>query len=574
MQSTVKTAPQKVTINATIKTKEKEALLERIRQGIIGKETLIDTPFGMRRLTYADYTASGRSLQFIEDAIQQYVMPYYANTHTEANATGQQTTCYREQAREQIRQAVNASSEDLVLFCGSGATSAVNTLITQLGLRDLTAQEKHNTIVFIGPYEHHSNELPWRELGLKVIRIPQGKEGGVCIKTLENKLQEHHGKRLIGSFSAASNVTGILCDQNAISDCLHRYNALSFWDFAAAAPYIDIDMNPQQNKQLAKDALFFSTHKLVGGPGTPGILVVKRACIKNQKPSHIGGGTVSFVTPDSHTFLPIGERREEGGTPAIIESIRAGLVFQLKQAVGVDTILNKEHAWGQKIQSRWSHSSTIERLGHANAPSLSITALRIRTDYGYLHHGFVTSLLNDLFGIQVRGGCSCAGPYGHQLLGINEAQSKRIQEAIAKGEKLVKPGWVRFNLNYFLEESEVDFILDAVDFVAEHGLTLLPYYAYLPESDLWRFQGKEATTTKPLNTLLSSTLSTVPQESSPQTSTINKKQDWMNRSSYFAAALDIVSDCQSGHYVRQKQAFNKQYKDIKTFVLVDDLQPS
>jgi len=225
----------------------------------------------------------------------------------------------------------------------------------------------------------------------------------------------------------------------------------------------------------------------------------------------------------------------------------------------------------QKIHSRWNHSSTIERLGHADAPSLSITAFRIRTDYGYLHHGFVTSLLNDLFGIQVRGGCSCAGPYGHQLLGINEAQSKRIQEAMANGEKLVKPGWVCFNLNYFLEESEVDFILDAIDFVAEHGLALLPYYAYLPESDLWRFQGKVAATTKDLNTLLSATLSTAPQESSLQTSTIDKKQDWINRSSYFAAALDIISGCQRGHYARQQQTFNEQYKDIKTFVLAGDL---
>ena len=424
----------------------KNQLIKRVRDGLIGKNTQIATPFGLRTLTYADYTASGRSLQFIEDAMLHYVLPFYANTHTEANATGQQTTAFREQARQQIRQATNASEDDLVLFCGSGATSAINTLITQLGLRSLAEENKSNTCVLIGPYEHHSNELPWRELGVNIIRIEEAPEGGVCLNSLKTALQENQGKQLIGSFSAASNVTGILCDQDAITSLLHQYNALSFWDFAAAAPYINIDMNPEVSRTAHKDALFFSTHKLVGGPGTPGILVVKRTVIQNINPSTIGGGTVSFVTPDNHTFLPVSERREEGGTPAITESIRAGLVFQLKQSIGAHTIAEREHIWVTQTNQRWSKNNAIERLGHPTAPRLSITAFRIRTDYGYLHHGFVTALLNDLFGIQVRGGCSCAGPYGHQLLGINNQRSLRIQEAISQGEKLVKPGWVRFNL--------------------------------------------------------------------------------------------------------------------------------
>jgi len=225
-----------------------DTLLAQIRNGIIGKNTQINTPFGKRTLTYADYTASGRSLDFIEDAIRHHVLPLYANTHTEANATGQQTTAFREQARDIIRQAVNASADDLVLFCGSGATSAINTLISQLGLRDLSSSEKDNVCVIIGPYEHHSNELPWRELGVNLIRIPEAVEGGVCLQTLEKTLHDHQDKRLIGSFSAASNVTGILCNQDAITSLLHEYNALSFWDFAAAAPYVDIDMNPSTDE--------------------------------------------------------------------------------------------------------------------------------------------------------------------------------------------------------------------------------------------------------------------------------------------------------------------------------------
>ena len=536
----------------------KEVLLARIRDGIIGKDTQIDTPFGARTLTYADYTASGRSLDFIEDAIRQHVLPLYANTHTEANATGQQTTTFREQARQQIREAVNASTEDLVVFCGSGATSAINTLISQLGLRKLSTEEKSQTTVFIGPYEHHSNELPWRELGIEVIRIPESESGDVCLVTLEKQLQANKNKRLIGSFSAASNVTGILCNQDAITALLHRYNALAFWDFAAAAPYVALDMNPSSDPTLAKDAMFFSTHKFIGGPGTPGILVVKKAIIANQTPSHVGGGTVSFVTPEDHTFLPVGERREEGGTPSIIESIRAGLVFQLKQAVGEKIIEAREHELVQLIDKHWHNHPNIERLGHADAARLSITAFRIKTELGYLHHGFVTALLNDLFGIQVRGGCSCAGPYGHQLLGIDKTESERIQLALKKGEKLVKPGWVRFNLNYFLDDAEAVFILDAISFVAKHGTTLLPYYAYDQTSDLWRFQG-QSNTPKSLANLLWQ-----------QPTAQQKPSSTQDRSHYLTQAEEIVQNCLAGKYTPQPQPFNQEFSDIKRFVLAED----
>ncbi|MEL0614603.1 aminotransferase class V-fold PLP-dependent enzyme [Marinomonas arenicola] len=537
-----------------------DALINTIRENIIGKDTEIKTPFGLRYLTYADYTASGRSLQFIEDAMMNYVLPLYANTHTEANATGQQTTAFREQARQQIRRATNANDDDLVLFCGSGATSAINTLITQLELRTLTGAEKDKHCILIGPYEHHSNELPWRELGINVIRIKEAQEGGVCLEDLEKALQQNQHKCLIGSFSAASNVTGILCDQDAITSLLHQYNALSFWDFAAAAPYVNIDMNPANNKAANKDALFFSTHKLVGGPGTPGVLIVKKSIIKNQKPSSIGGGTVSFVTPDDHTFLPLGERREEGGTPAITESIRAGLVFQLKQSVGIKTIEEREHAWVEQTHQRWANNPAIERLGHPTAARLSITAFRIRTEHGYLHHGLVTALLNDLFGIQVRGGCSCAGPYGHQLLGIDNQRSARIQEALSHGEKLVKPGWVRFNLNYFLTQSDVDFILDAIDFIASYGLAILPYYAYDQGCDLWRFQGNVA------NCLSLSSLFDLPHNTNTP-----KAAKERNKARYFDEAKKVIQDCQNSVYDIQKHTFNPAYNDIRDFVLVQDI---
>ncbi|RBO84079.1 aminotransferase class V-fold PLP-dependent enzyme [Marinomonas aquiplantarum] len=543
-------------------------LLDTIRRSIIGAQQNIITPFGERKLTYADYTASGRSLDFIEQAVQK-AMPFYANTHTEANATGMQTTAYREQAREEIRKAVNASPEDLVIFCGSGATSAINTLISQLGLRQLDATEKTQTRILIGPYEHHSNELPWRELGIPVIRIQEGEQGGVCLQDLEKQLQQHQDKRLIGSFSAASNVTGILSDQDAITSLLHAYNALSFWDFAAAAPYVKIDMNPAQSKHQHKNAIFFSPHKFIGGPGTPGVLIVKKSCIENAQPSHVGGGTVSFVTPNDHTFLPISERREEGGTPAILESIRAGLVFKLKSLVGDDVIQQQEHQFVKLIDQHWQNHPSIERLGHSTAERISITAFRIKTSLGYLHHGFVTALLNDLFGIQMRGGCSCAGPYGHALLNIDEHKSEQIQQALKAGEKLLKPGWVRFNLNYFISQQEADFILRAIDFISQQGLTFLPFYGYDQHKDLWRFQNQRSTAMS-LDDLfeLEDVYTEKPTQKETQQPHSESYESYLTQAKQLAETLKTPSQ---SDYVKQTQPFNHAYESLRDFVLVTDL---
>ncbi|WP_394182390.1 aminotransferase class V-fold PLP-dependent enzyme [Marinomonas posidonica] len=546
-----------------------QLVLKKIRQSIIGAQQNITTPFGERKLTYADYTASGRCLDFIEQAVQ-HAMPFYANTHTEANATGMQTTAFREQAREEIRQAVNASPEDLIIFCGSGATSAINTLISQLGLRQLDATEKAQTRIFIGPYEHHSNELPWRELGIPLIRIKEGKQGGVCLQDLEDQLQQHQGKRLIGSFSAASNVTGILSEQDAITNLLHVYNALSCWDFAAAAPYVKIDMNPVQSEHHHKDALFFSPHKFIGGPGTPGILIVKKTIIENAQPSHVGGGTVSFVTPNDHTFLPISERREEGGTPAILESIRAGLVFKLKSLVGDAVIQQQEHKFVELIDQHWQNHPSIERLGHNTAERISITAFRIKTSLGYLHHGFITALLNDLFGIQMRGGCSCAGPYGHALLNIDDRRSEQIQQALKAGEKLLKPGWVRFNLNYFISQQEADFILRAIDFINQHGLTFLPFYAYDQKKDLWRFQAQKGRAMSLDDLIQWDTLdATNKTETKTQQSPHDSYKAYLQQADSLAK---VLQNPQQTDYAWQSQPFNPRFDSLRDFVLAKDLK--
>ncbi|MGB0942673.1 MAG: aminotransferase class V-fold PLP-dependent enzyme [Marinomonas sp.] len=464
-------------------------VLESVRQGLIGDSEFIETPFGSRKITYADYTASGRSLSFIESFITQKVMPFYANTHTEATVTGRQTSAYREDARQLIASACHANKDDVVLFCGSGATAAVDKLI-----RILTLAHNLNdsdTVIFIGPYEHHSNELPWRESGAKVVRIKEAQDGGICLNDLESQLQAYKNTTLkIGSFSAASNVTGIIQEQDAVAALLHQHQALSFWDFAAGAPYMKVAMNSDV-EGADKDALFFSPHKLVGGPGTPGVLIIKRALLTNDRPSTVGGGTVSFVSRDNHTFLAPGERSEEAGTPAIIESIRAGLAFKVKSDIGDNAIEALEEKWSDLIKQKFDNNNAIEVLGNPNAKRLSITSFRVKTKFGYLHHGLVVSLLNDLFGIQMRAGCSCAGPYGHDLLNIDEQTSLELVDLIAQ-DKRFKPGWVRFNLNYFIAEEEAEFILKAIEFVAEHGLRLMSLYEYDQSTDLWLYAGKKA----------------------------------------------------------------------------------
>jgi len=282
-------------------------------------------------------------------------------------------------------------------------------------------------------------------------------------------------------------VTGIVTDTVAVSTLLHKHGALSLWDFAAAAPYVKIEMGSKKNDNLAyKDAVFISPHKLIGGPGTPGVLVARREMFTNRVPDVPGGGTVRYVSTTEHDYLTEIEHREEAGTPAIIESIRAGLVFQLKDAVGADVISEREHDFVTRAIVSWEQNPNINVLGSHQAERLSIMSFVIRHEEQYLHHNFVVALLNDIFGIQSRGGCSCAGPYGHRLLGIDLDQSQEFQREINRGCEGIKPGWVRVNFNYFIDETTFKYIVDAVDLIATDGVRLLPSYRFEPDTGLWR----------------------------------------------------------------------------------------
>lgn len=461
--------------------------IKHIRGAIIGEGTEIPGPFGQRRLIYADYVASGRSLDFIENAIRAHVMPHYGNTHTETSFTGRRSTQLREMAREAVRRAVRADAGHAVIFAGAGATGAADKLIRALTLQGLGTQ----SVVFVGPYEHHSNDLPWRESGAKVVRTPLNAEGTLCLESFGAALAEHVDAPVkIGAISAASNVTGVRTDIRAVARLLHAHDAWCFCDYAAAAPYIPVHLSesaPGAGDRI--DAAFISPHKYPGGPGASGLLVCDRRLLITERPTVCGGGTVSYVTATGHNYVTDPERREEAGTPSIIENIRAGMVLQLKCDMGEEAVERCELDRSARMETALRTIPGMELLGPEGAPRIGIFSFNIRIGQKLLHHNYVVALLNDLFGIQARGGCSCAGPYGHELLGIDAATTERHEQAVALGYSAFRPGWARLGVNWFFSESDVDRIAAALAFVARHGFDLLPLYRLDIASGVWRAQG-------------------------------------------------------------------------------------
>jgi selenocysteine lyase/cysteine desulfurase len=466
-------------------------LVRRTRAAVVGDGRMITGPYGARPLVYADHTASGRALTFVEDVIRDRVLPWYANTHSDLSATGRRTTALYAQARRMVRDAVGAGDEHVVVFTGSGATGAVDKLMRILGLHVVSALDarlglvagpaSEVPVVFVGPWEHHSNEVPWRESVADVVRIRQGPCGGVDLAHLQRELIRYADRRTkIGSFSAGSNVTGALADVGAVSALLHRHGALACWDYAAAGPHVEIEVR-------AADAVFLSPHKFPGGPGTPGVLVARRELFRNAVPTVPGGGTFVYVHQRGRRYLDDPAAREEGGTPAIVGAIRAGLVLRHARDVGVAVIRERESRLVRRAIASWRRDPAIEILGDPDAGRLPIVSFLLRDPDGrLLHHNFVVALLNDLFGIQARGGCSCAGPYGEDLLGLGAARTDEAAARAAAGWLGLRPGWVRLDFCYTTADRTAGYIVDAVHLLARHGWRLLRDYVFDAASGTWR----------------------------------------------------------------------------------------
>ena len=483
-----------------------------LRAQTLGADATVATPFGERPLVYADYTASGRQLAFVEDYLRS-LAPLYANSHTEDSATGRAATHLLHDAEASIKRSLNAGPDGRVVCVGAGSTAAIHKLQEFLGvavppatreayfqmsrdafgdgpLETLRAEiEARQPVVFVGPYEHHSNEVTWREGLCEVVEVCLDADGQVCLGDLERHLADPRwaGRRKIGSFSAASNVTGVIAPVHAIARALHRHGAVALFDYAAGGPYLPIDMTPAGDPEAALDAVCLSPHKFLGGPGSAGVLVFNEQLYPSQlAPSVGGGGTVAYVWSGGHEFLPDTEAREKAGTPGLYQTLRAALALQVKDAVGADVIQAREHTLLERAFRAWADDPRIEILGPQGVDGrLGIVSFNVRTDEGPLHPRFVTVLLNDLFGIQSRAGCSCAGPYGHQLLGIGGDTVGRLRECSLGGIHGVKPGWCRLGFHFALSDAEAGYLVQAVEFVARHGARMMPLYAFSVESGDW-----------------------------------------------------------------------------------------
>jgi selenocysteine lyase/cysteine desulfurase len=475
-----------------------DPLVRWLQEGVIGRDAVLHTPCGVVPKRYFDHTASGLPFAPIEDLLREKVLPFMANTHTDANATGGLMTALYEQAHETAARHVNAGDDDVVVFCGSGATGAINKLVRAIGLLVPEPLERivgirrqipdsDRPVVFLSRMEHHSNDLPWRESIADVVLVGFDDRGRVSVAELQEALRDprYRNRPLkIGSFSAASNVTGIKNDVDALARAMHQHGGFACFDYAAAAPYVAIDMHPAGDHDARKDAVFLSMHKFLGGPQAPGLLVAHKRLFRSRVPVEPGGGTVIYTSPWDWKYTEELSHREEGGTPDVVGVIRAGLAFQLKESIGVERIEALEADFVRRAIARFAAHPKIQVLGDPTVPRLGIVSIVI--DEGRLHYNLAARMLSDRWGIQTRGGCMCAGTYGHELLGIGAARSYEIRCALEQGDQTAKPGWLRISFSPSTTEDEFSTLLDAITELADCYPTWARDYCLDPKSGSWR----------------------------------------------------------------------------------------
>jgi selenocysteine lyase/cysteine desulfurase len=452
------------------------------RENIIGFDAMFETPFGIKPLVYADWIASGRLYAPIEERLCKEVGPWVGNTHTETSETGTLMTKAYHYAHQMIKKHLNADEYDVIITAGSGMTTVVNKLQRMLGLRGCTRiqnlqcqHEKERPVVFITHMEHHSNHTSWFETMADVVVVNPGPGLLVDPEQLRIQIEPYKERTVkIGSFTACSNVTGIITPFHELARVMHEAGGVCFIDFAASAPYVDIDMHPADPMEKL-DAVMFSPHKFLGGPGSSGVLVFDSRLYNSPTPDQPGGGTVDWTNPwGEYKYIDDIELREDGGTPGFLQAIKAAMAIDLKNTMGTLNMQKREAAMLPVIFRRLRSIPGLHILADEHETRLGSISFYVVG----LHYNLLVRLLNDLYGVQVRGGCACAGTYGHYLLDVSYEKSHNITEKITHGDLSEKPGWVRMSIHPVMTDAEIMYILDAVEDVARSFQKYSSQYVY------------------------------------------------------------------------------------------------
>ncbi len=470
-----------------------ESFFQPFREKIIGVDQSFETPFGQKNIIYTDWTASGRLYGPIEDLLVNEIFPFVGNTHTETTVTGCSMTYAYHEAKSIIKRHVGAQSKDVLIASNSGMTGVVNKFQRILGLKiheyflpTVRLKEADTPVIFISHMEHHSNQTSWLETIADVVLIDPTEDGLVDLNHLKALLEQYKNRKTkIAAITSCSNVTGVFTPYHEVAELMHQNGGLCFVDFACSAPYIDINMHPENPLQKL-DAIYFSPHKFLGGPGSSGVLIFDPKLYKNKIPDNPGGGTVNWTNPwGEHKYLEEIEAREDGGTPGFLQTIRVALSIQLKEQMGVSNMLEREHEMLKKI---WKKFDTIPNL-HILAPHLRERLGVISFYVEDLHYNLGVKLLNDRYGIQMRGGCSCAGTYGHYLLHVSKQRSHDITDKIDHGNLSSKPGWIRMSIHPTMTDAEIDYVLDAVEQLCLQHKEWEKDYKYNNKTNEFEFQG-------------------------------------------------------------------------------------
>ena len=475
-------------MTATENKTELELYFQKFRNNIIGIDQYFSSPFGEKRILYTDWTASGRLYRPIEEKLMNEFGPFVANTHTETTVSGTAMTKAYHKARQIIKKHVNADANDILITDGTGMTGVVNKFQRILGLKVpenlkdfITIPAEKRPIVFISHMEHHSNQTSWIETIADVVVIPSTEDGLFSIQNLETLLEEYnHRPFKIASITSCSNVTGIKTPYHEVAKIMHQHNGLCFVDFACSGPYVPIDMHPENEEESYLDAIFFSPHKFLGGPGTSGVLLFNKKLYQNLVPDNPGGGTVSWTNPwGEHKFIDNIEDREDGGTPGFMQVIKIALAIQLKEEMGIENILKREHELVDYIFAELGAVPNIKILAGQHQDRLGVISFYIDD----LHFNLGVKMLNDKFGIQTRGGCSCAGTYGHFLLHVDKETSNKLIDEISLGDLIRKPGWIRMSVHPTTTTAEIEMVCTSIKSLAANHTTWAMDYTYNKNSN-------------------------------------------------------------------------------------------